>query len=207
MMLTICALTFQMAHAQFKIGVKGGLSTTVISANQLIIKNKNDFEQLRLAVNTANYGVHFGIFMQAKMGNFFIQPEVLFNSTSVQYALEDFSNAKVVTTLKKEKFNNLDLPIMLGLKFGPLRLQGGPVGHVFLSSKSDLLDIDGYSQTFENLTWGYQAGVGLDLGKIIIDVRYEGNFKKFGDHMVFEGKNLSFDNTPSRIIASLGIAF
>ena len=207
MLLAITVLSLQMANAQFKIGVRGGLSTMDIPANKLIVKNKNDIQQLGLAVTDANYGVHFGMFMQAQMGKFFIQPEVLFNSTSVEYELEDFTEAHVISTLKRESFQNLDLPIMVGAKFGPLRLQGGPVGHVFVNSKSDLLDVKGYSQNFDKMTWGYQAGIGLDLWKIIIDLKYEGSFNKYGDHMVFDGKGYNFDETPGRFIASLGIAF
>ena len=207
MLFVFTVLSLQMANAQFKIGVRGGLSTMDISANELIIKNKNDIKQLGIAVTDAGYGVHIGMFMQAQMGKFFIQPEVLFNSNSVEYALNDFTDANVFSTLKKESFQNLDLPIMVGAKFGPLRLQGGPVGHVHINSKSDLFDIEGYSQNFKNMTWGYQAGIGLDLWKFIIDLKYEGSFKKYGDHMVFDGKAYSFDDNPGRFVASLGIAF
>ncbi len=207
MMLAICISCFQLANAQFKFGFRGGLSTMDVSANELIVTNKNDIDQLKIAINDANYGVHFGFFAQAQLGKFFIQPEVLFNSNSVEYNLTDFTDTEVISTLKKETYHNLDLPIMVGAKFGPLRLQAGPVAHVFINSKSDLFDIEGYSQNFENITWGYQAGIGLDLWKIILDFKYEGSFNEFGDHMVFDGKGYSFNDSPGRLIASLGIAF
>jgi Outer membrane protein beta-barrel domain len=207
MLLAFCILSLQLANAQFKIGVRGGLSTMDISANELIVTNKDDIQQLKIAVADANYGVHFGFFIQAQMGKFFIQPEVLFNSSSVEYRLDDFTDVQVFSTLKKETFQNLDLPIMVGAKFGPLRLQGGPVGHVFINSTSELFDIDGYSQKFETMTWGYQAGIGLDIWKFLFDIKYEGNFKKFGDHMVFSDKAYSFDDSPGRFIASVGFAF
>ena len=178
-----------------------------ISANELVITDKNDIKQLGISINDANYGVHLGFFAQAQLGKFFIQPEVLFNSNSVEYQLTDFSEAGTYHALKKESFQNMDLPIMVGAKFGPLRLGAGPVGHVFINSKSELFDIKGYSQKFESMKWGYQAGVGLDIWKFIIDVKYEGSFDDFGDHMVFDGKRYSFDATPGRFVASLGIAF
>ncbi len=207
MLLSICILSIQMANAQFKFGVRGGLSTMDISAKELIVKNKNDINQLGISVSDANYGVHLGFFAQARIGKFFIQPEALFNSNSVEYRLNDFSDANVITTLKKESYQTLDLPIMMGAKFGPLRLQAGPVGHVFINSRSELFDVDGYSQKFDDMTWGYQAGIGLDLWKVIIDLKYEGSFTDFGDHMVFHGKQYSFDSAPGRFIASVGIAF
>lgn len=96
---------------------------------------------------------------------------------------------------------------MMGLKYGPLRLQGGPVGHLFLNSKSDLFDLEGYDQRFDEMTYGWQAGIGLDIGKVILDFKYEGNFNNFGDHIVFGNNSYQFDDSPGRFIASLGIAF
>jgi len=96
---------------------------------------------------------------------------------------------------------------MMGFKFGPLRLQGGPVGHVFLNSTSELFDIEGYDQKFDEMTFGYQAGVGLDIWKLVLDVKYEGNFNKTGDHIVFAGQQFNFDQTPGRLLVSVGFAF
>ena len=76
----------------------------------------------------------------------------------------------------------------MGCKFGPLRLMAGPEGHVFLNSTSGLLDIDGYRQDFKGLTLGWQGGVGLDLWNLVVDIRYQGNFNNFGDHITFLGQ-------------------
>ena len=139
-----------------------------------------------------------------ELGKFFIQPEVIFNSNSVDFRKEDLNNFSEILT---EKYQYLDIPFMMGFKFGPLRLQGGPVGHVFLNSKSDLFRINGYSQTFENMTYGWQAGLGLDIWKFVLDFKYEGAFNNFGDHMRIGNQQLEFDDNPGRMVVSLGIAF
>ena len=107
-----------------------------------------------------------------------------------------------------EKANqNLDIPVMLGLKLGAFRIQGGPVAHMFLNSKSELDDIEGFDLNFDEWTYGYQAGLGLDLGKLMIDVKYEGNFNKLGDQISFDGRDYNFDDRPGKLVASLGITF
>jgi len=194
------------ADAQFKWGIRGGMSTMDIEPEQLLITNPDDAQSFGLAVTDAEYGVHFGLFTQIQAGKFFIQPEVLFNSNKVNFTL-DSEDPLTADAVLSESYQNLDLPIMVGLKMGPLRLQGGPVGHVFISSSSDLVDIQGYDQTFEDLTWGYQAGIGLDIWKIILDFKYEGNLTRFGDHMNFFGQQMNFNDRPGRLIASVGIAF
>jgi len=163
-------------------------------------------EQLQVSIENANYGAHFGFLLQGKIGdNFFVQPEILFNTTSVDFRVEDF--ATQTSRVLNESYNQLDIPFMMGWKFGPLRVQGGPVGHVFINSKSELFDIDGYAQKFNEFTYGYQAGLGLDIWKIILDIKYEGNFNTFGDHITFGNANYAFNQNPTRIVASLGIVF
>ena len=95
----------------------------------------------------------------------------------------------------------------MGIKLGPLRLGAGPVAHVHLNSNSELFDFDGFDQKFKELTWGYQAGIGLDLWKLVLDFRYEGNFNKYGDHLVFFGNTYAFDDNPGQLVASVGFAF
>ena len=208
--LLVLALSFCFiltTQAQVKFGIRGGISTSQVEPNDLLILGATDAKELKLAVNDSNYSTHFGLFTQIKIKKFFIQPEVLFNSNSVDYTVTDFRNANVVDLVKNEKFQNLDIPLMLGFKFGALRLQGGPVGHVFLNSTSELFDIEGYSQKFDDMTFGYQAGIGLDLWKFVLDVKYEGNFNKEGDHIVFGGNQYNFDQNPGRLLVSVGFAF
>ncbi len=206
LILAIALFSFQMVDAQFKFGVKAGLATTDIDPDQLLITSVSEAEEFGLAVQDAKLGVHMGVFMRFGRTIFF-QPEILFNTSKVTYEFSDFSQGETYTNLFSERYNTLDIPLLLGLKLGPLRINGGPVGHVFLSNTSDLLDVEGYGQDFKDLTIGYQAGVGLDIWKILIDLRYEGNFSKFGNHIEFFGNEYKFDQTPARIVASIGFAF
>lgn len=207
MIFALCLCLSQTSFGQFKIGIKGGLSTTNVTPSQLLIRNTGDLKTLGLSIEEANYGIHFGIFTQAQIGNFFIQPEILFNSNSVNYSVDDFSISGTADFIKNESFQNLDIPVLMGIKLGPLRLGAGPVAHVHLNSNSELFDFDGFDQKFKELTWGYQAGIGLDLWKLVLDFRYEGNFNKYGDHLVFFGNNYAFDDNPGQLVASVGFAF
>ena len=207
LLFAVCFLAFQNLQAQFKMGLRGGLSTMDVVPGELVITNGESAEEFGLSVSEANYGVHLGLFMQAKIGRLFIQPEILLNSSSVDYNIKDFSGGNVVEIVKTESFQNLDLPVMVGVKYGPLRLQGGPVAHVHLNSRSELFDIEGYNQKFDEMTWGYQAGVGLDLWKLMIDLKYEGNFQKFGDHITFYDQDFNFSDSPGRFVASVGLSF
>jgi len=194
-----------MTTAQVKFGLRGGISSTDLKPGSFIIKNQADADAFKISTQEANYGYHLGIFLQAGGKKFFIQPELLFNSSSVNYTLEEAGPNSPFSNIFSETYRNIDLPVMLGFKFGPLRLQGGPVAHFHINSSSELIDFEGYEEKFETFTYGYQTGIGLDFWKFVLDLKYEGNFSRFGDHFNFFGNQYSFDNRQGRIVASVGI--
>ncbi len=187
-------------RAQLKIGIRGGISTYSEDVNPLDIFVPGGGQQFELDLKNAPLGIHAGLVFNIKMGKFYLQPEVLFNSNTVEYELDGFMLSQAVF---EEKYQYLDIPLMLGYRLGPLRLNGGPVGHVFIDSVTDLVDFGNYDRTFENLTLGWQAGLGLDVWKIGLDVRYEGNFTANGGTFRFFGEEYEFDNTLSRWLFAL----
>lgn len=182
------------------LGVKVGVNTLDVNPNSLLVINKQKAEEFNLAVTNANYGFHFGVQIPIVLGSFILQPEVQFNSNSVEYNYTDIVSNRIF----KETYNHLDLPLMLGYKGGIFRVMGGPVGHVLIHNKSDLFDIEGYSEKFKELVWGYQLGLGLTISKFTLDLRYEGNLYKFGSHINFFGQQYNFDKSPSKFILSVG---
>ncbi len=195
------------AKAQLSIGLKGGLNTTSIAPEELEILNLDDAKQFGVSVKDADYGMHFGLYIQGQMGKFIFRPEFLFNSNKVNYKVQEFGIGNIVETVKSETYQYLDIPVMMGAKLGALRLMGGPVGHVFINSKSELTDLSGYAQKFNSMTYGYQLGLGLDAGRFSIDGRYEGNFNKAADHFTFFNHDYHYSTSPSRFLVSLGFRF
>ncbi|MEZ4950081.1 MAG: porin family protein [Saprospiraceae bacterium] len=198
--LFIASLSF----SQVKFGIRGGFSTANVDGNKIGFPSGS---MDTLSISDITGGYHFGFFLQARMKKFFIQPEIVFNSNKADFTLSDLSSPEGRDQVLTERYNYLDIPIMMGLKLGALRLQAGPVGHVYLDSKSDLLKFDEYSTTFETITYGYQTGIGLDIWNIALDVKYEGNFSDFDDHIRIDNEKINLSNAPSRWIFSIGVAF
>ena len=190
-------------QAQLRLGVKGGLSTYDLGLNDAL-RVFSDNNEFALNVQDSRYGYHVGIVLQARIGSFLIQPEAVFNSNAVDYSFQEVTNNSPANIFS-ERYQHLDIPFMLGLKAGPLRMMAGPVGHYFINSTSELFQFENYQQNFDDFTFGWQAGVGVDILNLMLDVRYEGNFYTFGDHIVFSGQGYAFDNSPTRLLASLAI--
>ena len=170
------------AHAQlFSFGLKGGLNTQVNKPQDIILGSGDT--SLNFGINKSNFGTQFGAYFRFGKG-IFIQPEILFNSNRVDYKIGESSVGEVI---KNEKYQYLDIPVLVGFKLGPVRLQGGPVGHYFLNSTSELTDFDGYKARFKQMTWGWQTGLNVGAGRFSFDLRYEGNFSNQGNHITFFG--------------------
>lgn len=189
----------------FKWGVKAGLSTPDIKpANASEIKS----DSFSLKIADANYGFHFGAWTRIGFSKVYIQPELNLNSSRVTYRVKALKvTTSALDSLQKESFLNLDVPVLVGFKVGNFRVNGGPVGHLHLTSTSDLFQVSSYKSKFNSMKFGYQAGIGLDFGALNIDIRYEGNFDKYGDHITLGGKAYNFSANPTRLLVSFGVGF
>jgi Outer membrane protein beta-barrel domain len=183
-------------HAQFAIGLKGGLHTQTQNPQDIFIGKDT------LGVNDIKFGTQFGAWVRIGKG-FFIQPEIIFNANRTDFELRSANMARQILT---EKYNHFDLPILFGAKLGPLRVMAGPVGHLFADSKSQLTNLNGFEENWKALTWGWQGGANLALGRFSVDLRYEGNFDKFGDHISVFGDKYAFANNPNRLILAVNFA-
>ena len=129
------------AQAQFRAGVKGGISTFDVSAGELVITDEAGADAYLLGIDQTKIGVHLGFFVQAFFKPIFVQPELLFNSNTVSYKFTEIGSGDV--EIRDESYQTIDFPLMLGVKFGPVRIGGGPMGHLFLNSNSDIDDFLG----------------------------------------------------------------
>ena len=197
------------ANAQIKFGVKAGITSTSIKVDDVFaIDDASDIEKLAIKGTNSKIGLQGGLFTRITIAKLYVQPEFLFTSTSGEVEITEFlESGSTISKIKEQKFKQIDIPIMLGYKFGPARLQVGPIASIIIDSKSVLLDYDNYEEEFNGATWGYQVGVGLDIKKITIDVKYEGNLSKLGDGVKIGGKTQSFDSRNSQFVATLGIFF
>ncbi|WP_114751380.1 porin family protein [Pleomorphovibrio marinus] len=141
-------------------------------------------------------GYHVGAFARINLPVLFIQPELLYTNTGGSFQDNSF-NYDV-------SFDRLDVPIMVGINFaGIFRLQAGPIASYMIDSKMTSSG-GGTQNTFfppkEEFTFGYQAGVGLDIGNFLLDLKYEGGLT----NSVNGFDDVPTDQRQNQLILSLG---
>ncbi|WP_375235457.1 outer membrane beta-barrel protein [Winogradskyella sp.] len=138
-----------------------------------------------------NVGYHIGVF--GKLGNkLYFRPEIVYTKTKSDYDKGDLDVQKI------------DVPLLVGLKvLGPVNVFAGP-------SLQYILDTDFGDATFNDIdndfSVGLNFGIGLNLNRLGIDLRYERGFSDNEATFIDNNNVISLDRLdtrPEQLILSL----
>jgi hypothetical protein len=165
-----------------KVGPRLGISASRIKLNEKLSKCYDP---------EIGLGYQIGILGRMDFPIIYIQPELLFTNSKVKYKCPD---QHYILQYKK-----IELPILFGMKILEIaRLQLGPIFSFLLSANNDTIDI---SSNCKTITAGYQIGVGVDIFRLIIDLKYEGNLSKICTKVA----EVAVDHRKSLFILSVGV--
>ncbi|SFB59005.1 outer membrane beta-barrel protein [Algoriphagus aquimarinus] len=123
----------------------------------------------------ASIGYQVGTFYKLASYDIFLRPELL------------YTHSKFESGLGQVKYDRLDAPIMAGFHmFKVLSIVGGPSFHYSLNEEfPEVLEIE----SGKKIDFGYQFGLGLNVGPVGLDLRYE---------RVFNDQKLTLDRVLKR---------
>jgi hypothetical protein len=178
-------------HAQKNgFGLKGGLSSTQVN-----------FEGGQLVPSDAQMGYHLGVFARFGGIGFFVQPELLFTQTSGSFQLEVPSFPSQAPINYEAKFNRLDVPVMAGFRILKIiRVMAGPIASFNIDSSLKEAGTIVQNIDFKKATLGYQTGVGVDLGNLTFEGKYEGGLSRFTENI----GTYTADNRLNQWVLSVG---
>lgn len=174
LLLVLLVFSITKLNAQsFRFGLKGGINFSQLKTDAGSFK---DIYEQSTATKTGYVG---GVFF--RFGDkVFIQPELLFSAKGGKINALQTPGSPPAQTLDID-YSSIDVPVLLGFKVGPIRLNAGPVASFKVSQNIDD-DLKKYSsnvaESFKNAAYGYQAGVGIDIGAFSVDLRYEGSISE-----------------------------
>ena len=201
LLLGIVFVGIQSQSQVLSFGVRGGLNANNVELDQ-VIPPKGQSETWHVFTDEVTMGYHLGLYGRIKVLGFYIQPELLLTTLNTNIRIQEVDNNNGVTQQATEelKINRFDIPIMVGLKFGPARVNAGPIASRNISTNSDLITLD-------KATWGYQAGIGFDIWKLLLDIKFEGSLSERETTITYKGQDFKLDNRTSQLIVSLGYRF
>lgn len=180
---------FALAQTDSGFGIKGGLNYGSTGDFQNEISNAVENPDSKI-------GYHLGLFAKADLGRIYLRPELIYTKLTSEFTTGDFEVQKI------------DAPILVGVNIiGPLHVFAGPSLQYILDTDFETDDIrfSTLDDAENEFTVGAQFGVGLNLGSLGIDLRYE---RGFNDNEVeFSGlSNSRIDTRPEQLIIALSLA-
>ncbi|MFW5657681.1 MAG: porin family protein [Bacteroidota bacterium] len=199
----ILSLTTMELNAQFlRFGPRIGVSSSKVQVDErFTISNQT----VTYETGDAKLGFHIGAFGRIQIKSWSIQPELLFTSAGGNILITEEGTNE--TDVRELVYNKMDIPIMLGKSFDKnFRIQAGPAFSFLLSDDARNVDLqEEIEQNYNNSTVGYQVGVGLELGDLSIDLKYEGNLSKLGKSITIDNRSLNTDLRNNQLILSIGL--
>ena len=176
-------------------GIKGGLN---YNQNGDLIASVGDAAADVVEGSSGKIGYHVGVFGKIELAKIYIRPEAIYTRTT--------SNYDVDGTSTDFNISKIDVPVLLGINLiGPLHVFAGPAFQYQVEN-----DLEGFSinEAEKDFTVGLHAGIGVNLGRLGLDVRYERGFSD--NEATFIGNNVSnidgrVDSRPSQVIFGLSL--
>ena len=127
-------------------GLKAGVNTTTDVFKNVSLTN-DEGKGYDIINNKAKVGFLAGAYARVSILGFFVQPELYYAQSSTEITLQEIGT----TTVSKEvnKLNTLNIPILFGTKFGPLRVNAGPVATIILGNTNIVDNVSGLDQDMD----------------------------------------------------------
>lgn len=181
--LALGAATEKAAAQKFELGVRAGVAAQSMDTKALgLINGKN------------NPGWHAAVVSRIRLIGFgdgllgaglFFQPEVVYSQSNLKgEKLRPVPGTRASSSshVTKISMKTVDVPLLLSLKVSLVRVQAGPVFNLMNNFSTTGGDME--MQPLRPAV-GYAVGASVDLGPLVIDGRYHGDFKK----MEFKGQD------------------
>ncbi len=147
----------------------------------------------------ASAGFQAGALARVSLAGIYIQPELLYTQFKNEY---DVDGQNLDVTKKR-----LDIPVNVGKRFlGIGHIQAGPVFSYYFDDKLSVKDFTTAKQDEFNV--GMQIGAGVEVSKLLFDLRYEFGLGKVGSD-ILNGSNGQYrtENRPQMLNLSVAYLF
>ena len=211
LLLAVMTTATAQSESVFVVGLKGGINFSTLQSDGVTYPSNGG--GVNLSAGGDYTGFHGGLYAVVRFETFplYFRPELFYSRTGGQVRFEAVSTTASMTSTEQVTFDRIELPLLVGRSFGSLRLDAGPVLGIPLSvdlPQSELLDNE-LTTDLNSFVFGFQAGVGLDLGKISLDIRYQTDFNPLAGAVEtrVDGTTVSRDINPSTQQITLALGF
>ena len=164
-LLFILFLSVEVTYGQFALGLKVGYNASKLSS---------ELDSIKSSINS---GFHAGVFVRFGK-RVYLQPEAYYTFSGGTF--ENNVSGTVNNWKQKVTVGTLDIPVLVGFKIIKSKLLTwrifvGPEVSFLVNSKVKDVNLTGpiESSDINSVNWYGQAGTGIDLWFLTLDIRYQ----------------------------------
>ncbi|MFV0181273.1 PorT family protein [Empedobacter falsenii] len=155
----------------------------------------------------ASAGFQAGALARVSLAGIYIQPELLYTQFKNEYTIPGGNDTNSMETNVGVTKKRLDIPVNVGKRFlGIGHIQAGPVFSYYFDDKLSVKDFTTAKQDEFNV--GMQIGAGVEVSKLLFDLRYEFGLGKVGSEIANSGGNdFQTENRPQMLNLTVAYLF
>jgi hypothetical protein len=161
-------------NAQSSWGIKGSV---IFNSNGDLIDDATNVIESK---GSGGSGFNVGTYGELDLLVIYLRAELLYSQSKSEYEIQSVNT--------DFKMSSMDLPVLVGVKIGPLKLFAGPAFKYIINSDLEGLD---YESISSDITVGLNAGIAFQLGRLGIDLTYDRGFND-NEAEFIDGANGSF---------------
>lgn len=190
------------AQSLFQFGVKGGLLVNSSDLKYTFSGNRDRYDK---SSTKPGFELGFQARLRLPLG-FLLQPEIVYSRTSGTFPIDETNGGGGQYGDKlKIRSNWIEVPVLVGWKFSIVRLMLGPS---FRFPMDEVMNAGvkeaKVAPRLQSFVMGYQAGIGIDLGRLTVDARYCGNFTNITDKGVTDIYTPNLKVNERKVAISIG---
>ncbi len=156
---------------------------------------------LRPIRQSETFKLGFGI-SRVYNSRFLVQSEVAYSTSSTEYAMWqipfDSENRPSMTIQSRE--HRLTIPVSIGAQLGNFSLHSGVNLNAIIYKDSGFKELPDFVDNGSVIYLGWQAGLRYDLGPVGLEVRYEQDFRNYGQGLETPRREVLFYGNRSRFM-------
>jgi hypothetical protein len=208
--MTVVLSTFAQVPFTFDLGIKAGINSSKVTTDNPSVSGYT----LKDLKNDSKSGFNVGAFARLGGKKVYLQPELLYCTRNSETTFGFSTDGSTVTPSSQTvSLKTIQVPVLLGFKLLDLKLASiraftGPAMSIVMNNSN--VTYDGITtnlsdtKNYKNNIWDWQLGAGVDVGPLVLDVRYEWGLSNISDGKV---ANVNFVNKGNVLTFSLGFKF
>lgn len=204
-LIVLALVVSQALSAQIDVGIIASHSIANSSSESVLLGTPEGRRAAEVQFIDHESVTSIGVSLKTAFGPLFAETQLSYRKNSYRLNVQRFLNNDVPVDDIEETSSAIHIPVSAGLKFGKVRIGGGPVFNLKLDKTSNQLEVAGIQDNKRDLKLGAAAGISIDLtNHFTIGARYERSFNTIGNEYRFGGTELELDSKLDFVTFTVG---